>query len=319
MKVLFVHFPVEMTEVEGVELPFYFESMGNEVHTVFMKGNRQQRYFLTGNRRYVPVSEETLRSIDFDLMVCKSSAFQTYGKSYLGSNTKVVNITPMGIKRNTEGVDLCFMERQLIKSPDRDMQAVLQSAVLWEEKRDQVIISGSIGGDKNQLEFVKFFDPVKFPGWRILFAGPVKNQNYVEQLKSVLEDKGVKYDFLGPLPRAELALAMSRSKLSALTTDPRPEQPFDPGPRVVFESIRAGTPCILSDLVLAHDIAKPFCFFYSHGDKASFDRCVEEVLASDLKSLTNECFDVGSRLFTLENGCRAAHEDIMSWYRTQSR
>jgi glycosyltransferase involved in cell wall biosynthesis len=315
---LFVHFPIEMTEVEGFELPAFFDSMGHEVYSVFLKGDRNQRYKFTKDRTYRPVSDQELKSIKFDLMVCKSSAYQTYGKNYASPGTKVVNVTPMGIKRNQEGIDYCFGERQLIKPPDRDMQPVLSKYTPWSERKNQILISASIGGDKNQMEFIEYLDPKKFPDWTLLFAGPVKSQGYVDQMKRTMIDKGLPYDFLGPLHRRDLAVVMSQSKLSALTTDPRPEQPFDPGPRAVFESIRAGTPCILSDLVLAHELSTPFCYFYRHRSKDSFEKCIDNVVNSNLEEVSRQCYEMASREFTLENACKTAHDDIMKWLKTQN-
>ena len=309
MKVLFVHFPFNNDEVEGKELPKYFASRGHEVHSIFRKDVRKftSKYYQNG--LIEQVSEESLFT-NYDLLICKSSSLQSYGRNFLGSNTFVVNITPMGIPQNSVGVNYCFDVSQLIKPPVQEMRDVLSDYLPWEKRKNQIVIAASIGSDKNQLEFVKFFDPKFFPNYKILFLGTIVSEQYANDLKNILNRKKVDFEF-DNVDRKTLGKIFMESKFSALTTDPRPGQPYDPSPRVVFESISAGTPCLLSDLVRVHQGSKDFSFFYEHQNLNSFEEMVKRVSMTDLSSLSKECYNYGLREYNLENACKTAYEDIL--------
>ena len=103
------------------------------------------------------------------------------------------------------------------------------------------------------------------------------------------------------------------SKFSALTTDPRPAQPYDPGPRVVFESISAGTPCILSDLVCVHTGSKEYSFFYEHQNENDFNRMIQDIKKTDLNVLSKNSFEYAFKEYTVENACKIAYQDIMNY------
>lgn len=309
MRTLFVHFPYNNDEVEGKELPKYFALRGHEVHSIFFKDVRKFMTKYHQNGTMEQISEDSLFK-SYDLIVCKSSSYQSYGKKYSDSNTFVVNVTPMGIPHNLSNVNYGFDVSQLIKPPVEDMREVLNEYVPWESRKNQIVIAASIGSDKNQLEFVKFFDPKVFPGYSIIFLGTIVSNSYVDQLKNVLQGKNVNFEF-DNVDRRTLAKIFMESKFSALTTDPRPGQPYDPSPRVVFESISAGTPCLLSDLVRVHDGSKKFSFFYEHQNIASFSEMMERVISSDLSKISRESYDYACQEYSLENACRKAYDDIM--------
>jgi len=309
MKVLFVHFPFNNDEVEGKELPKYFASRGHEVHSIFRKDVRKftSKYYQNGIIEQIP--EECLLT-NYDLLVCKSSSYQTYGKNFLGSKTFVVNITPMGLSNNLKNIDYAFDISQLIKPPVQEMRDALTDYLPWEKRKNQIVIAASIGSDKNQIEFVKFFDPKAFPDYSILFLGTIVSQNYANDLISILKNKKVNFSF-DNVDRKTLGKIFMESKFSALTTDPRPGQPYDPSPRVVFESISAGTPCILSDLVRVHEGSKQFSFFYENQNLKSFESMTKRVMESDLSKISRESYDYGIREYNLENACKKAYEDII--------
>ena len=171
-------------------------------------------------------------------------------------------------------------------------------------------MAASIGTDKNQLEFVNYFDPSIFPNYSILFLGTIVSDSYANELKRILQRKNVEFKF-DNVDRRTLGRIYLESKFSALTTDPRPSQPYDPSPRVVFESISAGTPCLLSDLVKVHDGSKRFSFFYEHQNKSSFADMINRVINANMSDLSKESYDYASHEYTLENACRVAYNDIM--------
>jgi glycosyltransferase involved in cell wall biosynthesis len=194
------------------------------------------------------------------------------------------------------------------------MQNIFKEYRPWKDRENQIIIAASIGSDKNQLEFLNFYNPNDFKDWKIVFAGPVKNINYKNEMKKILDYKKIDHDFIGYVSREELAREILNSKILSLTTDPRPAQPFDPGPRIIFEAIRGGTPCILSDLVYIHEGSEDFCFRYKNNNLQSFNLMMGDILSSNLEQISIDAYSYGEKNYTIEHGCKKAYTDIMEWY-----
>ena len=213
----------------------------------------------------------------------------------------------MGIPHNLKNVSYGFDVSQLIKPPVTAMRESLVEYIPWELRKNQIVIAASIGTDKNQLEFVNYFDPEIFP---MLFLGTIVSRSYADEISRILDRKKVNFEF-GNVDRKTLGRIYLESKFTALTTDPRPAQPYDPSPRVVFESISAGTPCLLSDLVRVHEGSKKFSFFYEHQNKNSFSDMLKNVANSDISKLSKESYVYASHEYTLENACNVAYNDIM--------
>lgn len=309
MKVLFVHFAHNNDEIEGRELPKYFASKLHEVHSLFAKDVRKFIAKFHFDGRIEQIAEHDLHN-SYDLIVCKSSSYQSYGHKYANSNTHVVNITPMGIPHNLKNVSYGFDVSQLIKPPVSAMRESLVDYIPWELRKNQIVIAASIGTDKNQLEFVNYFDPEIFPNYKMLFLGTIVSSSYADEIRRILDRKKVDFEF-GNVDRKSLGRIYLDSKFTALTTDPRPSQPYDPSPRVVFESISAGTPCLLSDLVRVHEGSKKFSFFYEHQNRNSFSDMLKNVANSDISKLSKESYVYASHEYTLENACSVAYNDIM--------
>ncbi len=314
MKILFVHFPIDSDQIGGRELPNFFAEKGHDVYALFRKGSRSFTVKHEGGLRFTDVSEETIKKTNFDIVLTKSDSYQKYGKKFLAGNPLIINLMPMGIKSNLVGVDYYFAENEIIKAPVKKMQDVLINYTDYDNRNDQIIIPASIGTDKNQLEFLNFYDPDLFPGYRLVFAGPVHNFDYVNSMIKIMRKKSIDYEFLGYLDRKDLAEQMSSSKLAALTTDPRPAQPFDPGPRVIYELALAGTPCFISDLVLVHRPIEKYCFTYCNKDSKSFNSVIKTMAESDLSLISKKIHQYAKDNYTIENACLDSYDKIIHWY-----
>ena len=314
MNILFLHFPVDNNQIEGKYLPDFFATMGHKVFSVFEK--RQRNFYSKHKGTKLPVVEllkEEIRKIKFDLIVCKNDAFQKYGKDFRSDSTKIINVMPMGINNNYNNCDFYFKENELIKAPIEEMQNVFDKEYKnWKDRKKQIIVPASIGSDKNQKEIVDLIDANLFSEYSILFAGKIYNQNYANYLKLKLDQKSVNSIFKF-LTREELAREFLNSKLTMLTTDPRPIQPFDPGPRVIFESIRAGTPCLINDLVLVNSYCKPYCLTYKNGNKESFEKTCKLYLNRENNLLSLESYKVGKKYLNMNFACKNAYEKIIGW------
>jgi glycosyltransferase involved in cell wall biosynthesis len=310
-KFLFLHFSPETRQLEGNELPAYFSRYYKNVYSYFKKDNREFSLQYERENYFKNVDIEHLRSISYDYIICKSSAFQTYGKNFRSPATKVINLIPLGLPGNLEGVDAYFTDGQLIKPPTPEMQEIFSSYYPYQDRPQQIVCVGSLGTDKNQIEFLNLISPEDFKSHEFVFIGPVRNQHYVDTIKTILERKSLSYRFLGDVPREVVAEEIRKSKFSFLTTDPRPFQPFDPSPRVIFESLRGGTPCIISDLVLTHKSAYAYCFQYKNHNPHSFAEMIEKIKDASNHNLSKQAFEFAQGAYSMEEGCRVAHEDIV--------
>lgn len=319
MNILFVHFPKDSDQIGGIELPNYFANLGHNVYAVFEKRNRIFKNKFLGNFQILDVSDNIIKEIDYDIVIAKSNAYQNYGHKYLTNSKKAVkfNLMPMGIKNNKLGIDYSFGENEIIKSPVRSMQKTFKRYMPWEKRKNQVIIGASIGTDKNQLEFINFVEREDIYDYKILFAGPVASQNYMNQMKNQLDKKQIRYEYLGYISREELAVHLQESKLSILTTDPRPHQPFDPGPRIIYESTLAGTPCLINDLVLVYPDSEKYCFRYCNKDYNSFKEAINKIHKTDLAKLSNNAYQFGKENYTIENSCNQIYQKVISFYKNR--
>lgn len=314
MNILFLHFPIDNNQIESKVLPDFFAEKGHNSYSCFEKGERCFYSIHKGiNKEVISTNKELLQNIKFDIIIAKNNSVQTYGHQYKSKGSIVINVTPMGFDHNKKNCDFFFKENELIKSPVPEMQEIFdRNFISWENRKNQIIVPASIGSDKNQKEIVDFIDNKLFKDYTFLFAGKITNQNYANYLFKVLENKGIKSEFK-LLSRKELAFEFLNSKLTMLTTDPRPSQPFDPGPRVIFESIRAGTPCIINDLVLVNKYCKPYCTIYHNKNKEMFDLACNQFLNRNNNTLSKQCYDDGKKYLTIEFACQSAYERIMSW------
>lgn len=314
MKILFLHFPIDNDQIESKTLPDYFSSMGHEVYSAFEKKERNFYSIHNGiDKPITKVNKNFIKQIKFNAIICKNDSYQKYGKIFSNENCIIINITPMGIKNNYLNCNYFFNEDELIKSPVKEMQYIFDNNFIkWENRKNQIIVPASIGSDKNQKEIVDFVDKDIFKNFNFLFAGKVYSKYYKDYLENTLNKKNIKCNFKY-LSREELAYEFLNSKLTMLTTDPRPSQPFDPGPRVIYESIRAGTICIINDLVKINKHCSPFCYVYQNSSKESFDKHCKIFFNNDNNDMSDRCYKNGKEYITIEYACKSAYSRIIKW------
>ena len=312
MNILFLHFPIDNNQIESKTLPDFFATKGHNVYSCFEKGKRNFYSRHLGKSKIKSFSDRAhLLNIDFDLIVCKNDSFQKYGRKFKKHKTVIVNVTPMGLKSNYQNCDHYFKENDLIKAPISEMQDIFENEYReWKDRKKQIIVPASIGSDKNQREIVDLIDKTMFSGYHIFFAGKIYNQDYANYLKFVLAQKSIGSTFK-LLTREALAKEFLNSRLTMLTTDPRPAQPFDPGPRVIFESICAGTPCLINDLVMVNSYCAPFCIVYNNGNSASFNSACREYFQADNSLLSKKCYEIGKKHINIKYACNDAYKGIM--------
>lgn len=315
MNILFLHFPIDNNQVESKSLPDYFATKGHNVYSCFEKGERNFYSKHCGvNLPVVSVRKEKIKEEKFDLIVCKNDSFQKYGKLFRKSGTIVINVAPMGFQHNYQNCDYYFKEDEIIRAPWPEMRDVFnREYVNWESRENQIIVAGTIGSDKNQKEIVDFVDRSLVNNFRFVFAGKIYSSAYADYLHRTLARKGIESEFKF-LNKIDLSREFLKSKLAMLTTDPRPVQPFDPGPRVIFESIAAGTPCIVNDLIKVHHHCLPYCEVYKNRDKSSFEKALHSFFKKDNNTISESAYNTGKKYLTIEYACHDAYKRIMTQF-----
>ena len=315
MKILFLHFPKDNTQIEGTALPKYFSKNGHQCYLAFEKKSRN--FFCEfNNDNIIDIEKNKLQENNFDLIVGKSDCFQTYDRRYfLNTGAFKVNILSLGLHRNTIGVDFVFKDEQLIKAPSKDMAIEFNKYNEYNNRANFIYTPASIGTDKNQLEFINLVEPNLIKDFTLLFSGPIKNEGYFNKMRFTLENKKIKWKYLGHLSKPEVAKVMKLSKILCLTTDPRPAQPYDPSPRVIPEAVCAGTPFFVNDLVVFNKFLQNYGLVYKNGDKDSLNNRLDKLLKKDLNTLSTEMYKTSLEKFNMEYACHQAYESIITNYK----
>ena len=316
LRILFLHFPTDNDQIESRTLPDYFALNGHTAYSLFEKNDRNFYSKHTGVKLpLIKLQKKEISNQTFDLIVCKSDSYQKYGQSFKTKNTKVINVTPMGLSRNSHGVDYSFPENWLIKPPTEEMRSIYKhNYIPYSERENSILIPGTVSQIKNQKQIIDLLDKNILGGdFYLHFAGKIRDRRYAEILKLACAEKNIRCVF-GEYTKEQLAFHYLNSKLVCLSSDPRPAQPFDPGPRVIFEALCAGTPCVVSDLVLIHQHSHMFCNVYESYNKESFAINIKEMMARDLVGLSRLYYESYGELFSMENACKTAYKEILSCY-----
>jgi len=115
------------------------------------------------------------------------------------------------------------------------------------EKKDILLYPATISDHKGQLVFVDLLDAqlIKEHNLTLVFAGAISDQSIWNQVRSLLESKGIPYIYKGFISnRTELIhLYVQARAIINYTTY------LTPGPRVIYEALYGNTPFLISNLV----------------------------------------------------------------------
>jgi len=307
---LFVHFPIENEQIESLSLPRHFAKKGINTYVTFHKGNRHYDYKLDVNGNVINVNNAETFSLEFDILIAKSSSKQSYDARYFKNSKYKINITPMGMQCNKEGYDYAYEDNQLTKPPVPSMFNKLMSEYDIGKKENIIIVPASLGTDKNQLELLNLVDAHLVKDWKIIFCGKSESVSYTNKMKNVALSKNINIEIHNFLNKEELANLILKSKLLALTTDPRPAQPYDPGPRVIPEGLCGGTPFFINDLVLVEDSVKSFGTIYRQGNAADMnDKLKDAMFTWNQKSL--DVINFAKVHYNMENACECVYSNVI--------
>ena len=307
---LFVHFLIENRQIESLSLPSHFAKKGINVYVTFHKGNRHYDYKIDESGSITQIQKSDIFAQEFDVLIAKSSSMQSYDSQYFKNAKYKVNITPMGMQCNKSGYDYVFEDNQLIKPPVPEMFKILIDGYNITEKQNIIVVPASLGTDKNQLELLNLVDASLLKDWKIVFCGKSESDSYTSQMKNIASSKNINIEIHNFLGKGDLANLILKSKLLALTTDPRPSQPYDPGPRVIPEGLCGGTPFFINDLVLVEDAVKRFGTVYKNGNRQDFNDKLKEAISTwQIKS--EEVIKFAKVHYDMENACFAVYSNVI--------
>lgn len=309
MRVLFVHFPMDNDQIEGTSFPSFFARTGHEVFCTFHKRDRNFDYKILNDGTIREIAPEEILFQEFDLLIAKGSASSSYNQKLFKSSKFKVNVLTLGIPQNKLGYDFCFEDGDLVKPPVSQMFSFFMENSGKYKKENLIVCPASIGTDKNQIEFLNLVDSSLVKDFQLLFCGKIASKSYAESMQSIAKKKNLNVIIKDTIPKIEVAQIMIRSKVLALTTDPRPAQPYDPSPRVIPETLCAGTPFFINDLVLTDPNVRNLGWIYRNGDETDFNNKLEQALHGwEKKSLDAQLFS--REYYQMETACKRMQDKI---------
>ena len=316
LNVLFVHFShirpddgVMNTQIEGSELPLHFAAKGHNVYSVFHKGNRN--YICKIEKGvFVDTSPQEIFSNNFDICIGKSSSFSSYNQQYFKKCDFKINITPLGLPRNKINCDTTFDDGDLIKPPSFELTNYFENNFDAQQKTNTILYVGSIGIDKNQIEFINLIDPSLISEYEVKFFGPIRRAKYKLQMESLLKSKDIHFSISNAISKDDLAQEYLKAKHTALSTEAAP-QPYDPSPRVIPESIYSGNSFLIRDTVLIHKDHYKFGHVYKKGDRNSFNENLKKMLNDFSPELSKEMHDFSKECLNMNFACESAYNQII--------
>ena len=309
MKVLFVHFPRDNDQIEGLSLPTFFAKTGHEVFCTFHKRDRNFDYKISKDGTVRDIDVDEIKNQEFDLLIAKGSATSAYDRRFFRSSKFKVNVLTLGIDGNKSGYDFCFEDGDLIKPPVSEMFSFFMSNFGKYNKENIISCPASIGTDKNQIEFLNLVNPDLVKDHQIVFCGKISSRDYAENMQKIADRKKLDIIIKDAIPKTEVAKLMIRSKILTLTTDPRPAQPYDPSPRVIPETLCAGTPFLINDLVLTDPNVRNFGWTYKNGNIDDFNNKLKQAL-DECHQKSIDSHEFAREYYQMDKACKKMQDKI---------
>lgn len=309
LKILCAHFSPFKNELEATDYPLFLTKIfpNSTVHATYDKGSVYVPFELSGSELNL------LDDIDdqYDIIIGRSSVFNSMysrhnHKKVLDKSGFKINIKPMGFGSNINHCDFWFDDKYLFCPPSPLFRQRVNSLLNDKnfQKRNMILFSGGLSRIKNQLGFLKLIDPSLCENLNFIFAGNDKSDpEYVQTIRDVCNNKGIKYEILGQVDFMEdMPYYTTYSKLHVVNSDPRiVGQPHDPIPRVLGECALSDTHTICSKTTLFNDDVSKYVTSYDHESSNSLNDAFSKSLDIDssgyhyeLITMEEKCYDMTS-------------------------
>jgi len=146
---------------------------------------------------------------------------------------------------------------------------------------------------KGQLKFAKRVSKRSLGGTKIIFCGSTKTESYAEECFRILDRKKINYEYLKRVSKSDMGDLYRKTRLTLFFSR------SDFNPRIFYESMACGTPCLLSKEVTIATELEPLAFRTSNlmmnrniRRHASYPDSLKETLCTTALDLTEErCYE----------------------------
>ena len=134
------------------------------------------------------------------------------------SHTKI-NVKTMSLESNYKYSDYLFDEEDFCP-PGSPILRNKASQILKENiKKNWILLSGSLWYVKNQLSFLEKLDARLLQNYKLIIAGNLKDESYIEKIINTCNEKQLEYLFIGEVCPELMFEINCLSKISMYATD----------------------------------------------------------------------------------------------------
>lgn len=242
LNVLFASFSPYLSEIEGTGFPFFAkQSLPNSnVDLYYQKGLTELIYNLSDSK----FQHKNTLDTKYDLVIARSDILLKMSRDkakrkILKKSHFKINVKTMSLKSNYKKADIYFEEEDFCPPVSPDIREKAKNFLTLNQKKDWILVPGSIWHVKNQLSFFENLDSSILRNFKIVIVGKVTDETYAEQIVEICNKKQIDYLFIGEVSRDFLTELLCLSKITIIPMDMRVFQQEKGYPRLLGESINA--------------------------------------------------------------------------------
>ena len=306
VKILFASFSPFLHESEGYGLPVYAKKTlpNSTVDMMYIKGEHDLKY----NVSHQSISHTQKLQNKYDLIIGRSSIFNLMRnrkdlKKILRKSHTKINVKTMSLESNYKYSDYLFDEEDFC-SPGSPILRNKASQFLKENiKKNWILLSGSLWYVKNQLSFLEKLDARLLQNYKLIIAGNLKDESYIEKIINTCNEKQLEYLFIGEVCPELMFEINCLSKISIISMDMRSFGQPKGYPRTIGENLSAQT--------------LPVCYYpvtvptyYKNSVLQYEDNNLNEILSEGIKMVEDKNFQSHHNWgdITFEDFCRNSLE-----------
>jgi len=282
-KILFAHFSPFKYELEGLGLPLYAATVldGCDIHLTYDKGGPESKKFKVMTDRLEKIS---CLYDKYDVIIARSSVLSNMMRRekdacIVKDSDYKVNIKTMSYKPNYVHADHYFEEEELCPVAQPAMSEKAEKFLKKYNKRNIILITGSLWYVKTQLSFFQQVNPDLVKNFDIVVVGPEKDSSYVSSIESTCSKRGISPFIIGNVCEDFLVNLYSLSKIHVITMDMRVFGQPKGCPRMLGEGISAKVLPVCNKPVTIPSFWKESCLVYDYEKTDSLNKILKEAIS----------------------------------------
>lgn len=270
-------------------LPRYI--LHNTSLKVYFLTNDRELYLLNGDETLHRIESEAIDSIDI-FFGRTAGSFDPKNRLIQSAKLKIVYPLKSSAPESYQGHSVIIVhDDAFIKPlPDHDRGFFYCDNT---KKENFFLYPAALTNLKGQLKFAKRVTRRALGGTKVVFCGTTKNESYAEECFSILKRKRIDFEYLKRVSKSDMGDLYRKTQLTLFFSR------SDFNPRIFYESMACGTPCLLSKKVSIAAELEPLAFRTSTlmmnrniRRHASYPDSLKETLCTTALGLTEErCYE----------------------------